>query len=116
MSLIDYKKIETSANSYLKNLGWKLGVEIDDKGMAFKGDYAQYAFFGRSPGKMPPVASIKSWIDEHNLDLNAYAVARNIAKFGTKPDPTIFDEFVRVIAESAYAAVDYKKIIGDITE
>jgi len=40
---------------------------------------------GRRPGaKQPPAKPIKAWIRQKGLDLNAFAVARSIAKKGIK--------------------------------
>lgn len=39
---------------------------------------------GRGPGKMPPIAPIQDWIDATGHDLNAWAVAKGIAKRGTR--------------------------------
>ena len=38
---------------------------------------------GRAPGGMPPVDRIQAWIDAKGLDLNAWAVAKRIAKDGS---------------------------------
>lgn len=37
-----------------------------------------------APGKRMPVSVIQQWIDDKGLDLNAWAVARHIDKFGVK--------------------------------
>ena len=47
-------------------------------------DYWKYFDKGRKPGKMPPVDPIQRWIDNKGLSLNAWAVAKSIAKKGTK--------------------------------
>jgi hypothetical protein len=38
---------------------------------------------GRKPGTMPPIKSIKEWIELRGLRLNPWAVAMNIKKRGT---------------------------------
>ena len=44
---------------------------------------------GRKPGERPPISAIEQWLKDKKLDLNAFAVATNIAKKGT----TIFQEY-----------------------
>ena len=39
----------------------------------------------RAGAKMPPIKPIQQWIKQRGLDLNAFAVARSIAKKGIKP-------------------------------
>lgn len=41
----------------------------------------------RNGNKRPPIKAIQDWIDAKNLDLNAFAVAENIAKYGWKDQP-----------------------------
>lgn len=43
-----------------------------------------YQIHGRKAGAMPPVSDIRAWIEAKGLDLNPYAVAKNIAKKGTQ--------------------------------
>lgn len=44
----------------------------------------KYVGNGRPPGGMPPLQSIRNWIQAKGLSLNEYAVARKIAKEGSK--------------------------------
>lgn len=39
---------------------------------------------GRAPGGMPPIQNIRNWIQARGLSLNAFAVARKIAKQGSR--------------------------------
>jgi hypothetical protein len=39
---------------------------------------------GRGPGKMPPIGPIQAWIAAKGLDINAWAVAKNMSKRGSK--------------------------------
>ena len=39
---------------------------------------------GRGPGRMPPVQNIQRWVDARGLTISAWAVARKIAKDGSK--------------------------------
>jgi hypothetical protein len=39
---------------------------------------------GRGPGGVPPVENIRRWIQAKGLDLNAWAVAKSMAKRGSK--------------------------------
>ena len=45
--------------------------------------YTQFMLFGRGPGKMPPLTSIKSWMEEKGLEGSAWAIRKHIADFGT---------------------------------
>ena len=57
-------------------------VEIDATLSAL--DYWKWTGNGRGPGGMPPVGNIEAWINAKGLDLNAWAVAKTIAKEGSK--------------------------------
>lgn len=39
---------------------------------------------GRAPGRMPPVAPLQAWVDAKGLSISAWAVAKSIAKRGSK--------------------------------
>ena len=45
--------------------------------------YTPFMLYGRKPGKMPPLTSIKSWMEEKGLEGSAWAIRRHIAEFGT---------------------------------
>lgn len=47
--------------------------------------YGLYAEKGRGPGRMPPVAAIEGWARRHGM--NPFALARSIARKGTKGKP-----------------------------
>ena len=47
-------------------------------------DYWVFVGNGRGPGGMPPVDNIQAWIDRAGLTISAFAVARKIAKEGTR--------------------------------
>ena len=61
-------------------------------------DYWRFVGNGRRPGNPPPVESIKEWIQRAGLDLNAFVVAINIGKNGTKAfqrkDKNVFTETI----------------------
>lgn len=44
----------------------------------------RYVGNGRGPGRMPPVNSIEAWIASKGLNLSAWAVAKRIAKEGSR--------------------------------
>lgn len=44
----------------------------------------RYVGNGRGPGKMPPLQPIAAWVAARGLDISAWAVARSIAKRGSK--------------------------------
>jgi hypothetical protein len=63
----------------------ELDYEIYDGGVRII-DGAGYIYFqeyGRAAGKMPPIEPIRRWIEVKGLDLNAWGVAKSIAKKGT---------------------------------
>lgn len=47
-------------------------------------DYWVFVGNGRGPGGMPPVENIQAWIDKAGISVSAFAVARKIAKEGTR--------------------------------
>lgn len=61
--------------------------DVEDKG------YARYVEFGRKPGKMPPPAILEAWaykkfrLSHKDARSMAWALARSIAKKGTKARP-----------------------------
>ena len=44
----------------------------------------RYVGNGRRPGKMPPLAPIQAWIAAKGLNISAWAVAKGIAKNGSR--------------------------------
>ena len=44
----------------------------------------RYVGNGRGPGRMPPVDNIRRWIEARGLSLSAWAVAKRIAREGSK--------------------------------
>jgi len=61
-------------------------------------EYGDYLHYGTKP-HMPPVDELNLWAESKGL--NAWAVAMNINKFGTKPKPFL---------------IDFELIVNDITE
>lgn len=47
-------------------------------------EYTRYMLYGRRPGKMPPVAPIASWCAKYGISISPWAVAKKIAREGTK--------------------------------
>lgn len=47
-------------------------------------DYFEYINRGRPPGKYPPLEAIERWVDFKDPTISAFAVARTIAKKGTR--------------------------------
>jgi len=51
-------------------------------------DYAIYVDKGTGPrNKMPPIDPIKRWVENKNININPWAIATNIKKYGTKAHP-----------------------------
>jgi hypothetical protein len=47
-------------------------------------DYWIYVGNGRGPGGMPPVNNIAAWVNAAGIDANPWAIAKSIAKKGTR--------------------------------
>ena len=58
-------------------------------------DYAEFVDKGRKPGRMPPTKPLEKWLkakgigDSRKQKSIAFAIARNIGRFGIKPTPFI---------------------------
>jgi hypothetical protein len=73
------------------NLAKSIRYELaEDVGTIYAAGYAFAVEFGRGPGKMPPVKSIRAWIDAKGIeptgiskDSLAFLIARKIAREGT---------------------------------
>ena len=69
--------------------GTKGTTKVSGTKVIFEGVAPDYYIFvdkGRRAGaKMPPIKHIQQWIKQKGLDLNAFAVAKSIAKKGIKP-------------------------------
>jgi hypothetical protein len=44
----------------------------------------EFILNGRGPGGIPPIYEVERWLSAKGLNLNPFAVAVNIAKYGTK--------------------------------
>jgi len=78
---------------------------------------AHYIFVdkGRKAGsKMPPVKPIQKWITQKGLDLNAFAVAKSIAKKGIKPTKIYTKAIAYFKRNLDISATIKKEIINDI--
>ena len=57
--------------------------------------YWRYVGNGRGPGGMPPVDSIRAWVERAGIDASPWAIAKSIAKKGTRAhqrgDKNIFE-------------------------
>lgn len=77
---------ETSIDVTLENNVYHVSLNMPE--------YWKYAEYGRSPGKLPPIQRIKDWVYVkkglpvapriEEQDRFAWAVAHNIAKYGTE--------------------------------
>lgn len=47
-------------------------------------EHWKYVGNGRGPGRMPPVEPLQRWVNAKGLELSAWAVAKTIAKVGSK--------------------------------
>lgn len=124
------KKI-TATGRTQKSLRYSVDGEKELKIIADAGDRAPISSlqYGREPGKMPPVSSIKEWIEakrityksiaykrqpsinwkpkytpqERGLNSLAWAIASKIKKVGTErhknPDPTVYSPVLKEVVE-----------------
>jgi hypothetical protein len=65
-----------------------------NKTIIYNTPYADSIEYGRLPGSMPPVESIKGWVkrkgianDEKDINRISWAIAQDIKKNGTEPRP-----------------------------
>lgn len=72
---------------------------------------------GRGPGRMPPVQNIERWISARGLTISAWAVARKIAKEGSKDyrekNPNIFEQSI-VEWQGGKSLDDAMGAVGDV--
>ena len=72
---------------------------------------------GRGPGRMPPVNKIQAWVDARGLTISAWAVARKIAKEGSKDyrqkNPNIFEQSI-VEWQGGKSLDDAMGAVGDV--
>jgi len=75
-----------ASNTLINSLNYRVieAVKFVEYKLQVRGiDYALPAFNGRRPGKMPPLANIKSWCRFKGIpESRAYPIARNIGRFG----------------------------------
>lgn len=74
-----------SGSDLSKSVKFKLSGNVVVIDMAYYGEFLDQ---GRKPGKAPPISSLNQWAAKRGL--NAFAVQKNIEKFGTKAHPFIF--------------------------
>lgn len=79
-------------------------------------DYYKYVEFGRSPGKYVPIRPLEEWARTKGLDnprSAAFAISRNIFKFGIKPTP-FFGIAVDKVADAI--AVEFSDKIDEMID
>lgn len=71
--------------------------------------YARFMLYGRGPGKMPPVEAIAGWTRKYGIEISPWAVAKHIAKHGTKGN-----DFLSPVmpAVNAYIAAQIQKLMA----
>jgi hypothetical protein len=84
-------------------------------------DYAYYVEHGRRPGKMPPVKNLVEWCKRHGMSGAEFAIAKNIAKRGTKPHHflTPLDRMVEMLSKTLKVEVSKeidKEIKADLNK
>lgn len=84
------KKLKENGSYVYGDLYNSVEPVITENGIQVKmAHYAEYVDKGTKP-HMPPVSPIEKWVTKKNLNLNPWAVAINIKKFGTKAHPFLF--------------------------
>ena len=98
---------ELEGSNFANNL--KAEVKDDLSLVISYPEYGQYINDGRKAGKMPPVASLKDWMDRKGIpETAAYGIAKTIAINGIKARPFLsaldnsIDKYVEDVAQ-AYA-------------
>jgi hypothetical protein len=72
---------------------------------------------GRGPGRMPPVQNIQRWVEARGLTISAWAVAKRIAKEGSKDyrmkNANIFEQSI-VEWQGGKSLDDAMGAVGDV--
>lgn len=97
------KKQRITAFGQLINSGSVI-VEGDKVDVGFTAQHAPFVEYGRKAGRMPKieVQGLRAWvhrklrIPEKELDVVTFAVARKIAREGTKPQPFLMPAYEKV--------------------
>ena len=75
--------------------------------------YGWFMLHGRGPGKQPPIAAIRDWIDRYNIPRNEWAVAKKIAREGTRGNnflSPIVPELIDMISKEILQKAKEQKI------
>lgn len=77
-------------------------------------EYTRFMLYGRGPGKMPPIEPIAGWCAKQGIDISPWAIAKSIAKKGTKGNDFL-SPVVPTLA--SYFAIQIGNLIGsEMTE
>lgn len=102
---------KVSSGSLLKSINaipkeGEVGVQMNT--------YGKYVDEGRRPGNMPPVSDILAWVKKNGIGGNdkesvAFAIAKNIEKFGI-PASNWMDEGTRMLL----ASKEFEELLADV--
>lgn len=83
--MIDRIVREYHAQGYTGRFPSTLRTETSDTRIKFiSAYYGYFMLHGRGAGKQPPIDAIREWVHRYNIPLNEWAVAKKIAREGTK--------------------------------
>lgn len=78
------------SNNITKNIsGNKLSISMLDYAI-YLDEGTRGTETGLPSRKLPPINEIKKWVSNKGININPWAIAKNIQKFGTKPHPFLF--------------------------
>lgn len=108
------------------------GLVTDIEGGVAVGFHARYAAaveFGRRAGKRPPMQPIDDWLNKKGLVTGqspiairrrrsaAFLIARNIGRFGTRPQPFFYPAFEKYKPKIVSAMADsINKVIKEVSQ
>lgn len=90
-------------------------IADDDKIILDAPEYTRFMLFGRGPGKMPPIEPIAGWCAKMGIDVSPWAIAKSIAKKGTKGNnflTPLVPDIAAYFAEQISAIIG-KQIVGE---
>ncbi|TWP23127.1 hypothetical protein ETU10_08505 [Apibacter muscae] len=82
---------------------WSRMLDVRTRGNTIEilgANYTHYMIHGRASGKLPPIAAIALWLKQKGIKANPYAVAKTIAKNGTRTFQKGENNLLKVLEDS----------------
>lgn len=112
--LIDRISQEYARQGYIGRFPSTLRTTVTGTTIQFwSARYGWFMLHGRGPGKQPPIAAIRDWIDRYNIPRNEWAVAKKIAREGTTGNnflSPIVPELIDMISKEILTKAKEQKI------